>query len=136
MTFSAYNRRMPAFLRRPFLLGTALLVAIPVASYAQTAAKSSTAGTGGDGQRALAMAESGHCTQGLPLLKKAIRQASDKDLKKKIGLVGIHCAMTHNLPYESLDFLAVLSRDFPRDPDVLYAATHAYSDLSLRASQD
>jgi tetratricopeptide (TPR) repeat protein len=44
--------------------------------------------------------------------------------------------MTHDAPYDSLDFLAVLSRDFPRDPDVLYAATHAYSDLSMRASQD
>lgn len=44
--------------------------------------------------------------------------------------------MTHNAPYESLDFLAVLSRDFPHDPEVLYAATHAYSDLSLRSSQD
>jgi tetratricopeptide (TPR) repeat protein len=44
--------------------------------------------------------------------------------------------MTHDAPYDSLDFLAVLSRDFPRDPEVLYAAIHAYSDLSLRASQD
>jgi predicted Zn-dependent protease len=44
--------------------------------------------------------------------------------------------MTHNVPYEALDFLAVLSRDFPRDPEVLYAATHAYSDLSMQASQD
>jgi tetratricopeptide (TPR) repeat protein len=30
----------------------------------------------------------------------------------------------------------VLSRDFPHDPEVLYAATHAYSDLSMRSSQD
>jgi tetratricopeptide (TPR) repeat protein len=44
--------------------------------------------------------------------------------------------MTHDVPYEALDFLAVLSRDFSRDPEVLYAATHAYSDLSMRASQD
>jgi tetratricopeptide (TPR) repeat protein len=44
--------------------------------------------------------------------------------------------MTHNQPHDLLDFLSVLSRDFPRDPEVLYAATHAYSDLSLRASQD
>jgi tetratricopeptide (TPR) repeat protein len=42
--------------------------------------------------------------------------------------------MTHNTPYSSLDFLAVLSRDFPNDPEVLYAATHAYSDLSISAS--
>jgi autotransporter-associated beta strand protein len=34
------------------------------------------------------------------------------------------------------DFLAALNHDFPRDPDVLYAAIHAYSDLSLRASEN
>ena len=72
----------------------------------------------------------------MPLLKKAIRETADKDMKKRVGLDGLHCAMTHNTPYDALDFLAVLARDFPRDPDVLYAATHAYSDLSLHASQD
>jgi predicted Zn-dependent protease len=102
----------------------------------QNAAKKPSAPAEGEAQRALSLAESGHCTQALPALKKLIRQTADKDLKKRIGLDGVHCAMTHNLPYESLDFLAVLSRDFPRDPEVLYAATHAYSDLSMRASQD
>jgi len=53
-----------------------------------------------------------------------------------MGLDGLHCAMTRNVPYESLDFLAVLTRDFPHDPEVLYAATHAFSDLSMRTSQD
>ncbi len=44
--------------------------------------------------------------------------------------------MTHNSPYDSLEFLSVLSRDFPHDPEALYAATHAYSDLAMRSSQD
>jgi len=44
--------------------------------------------------------------------------------------------MTRDVPYDSLDFLAVLTRDFPHDPEVLYAATHAFSDLSLKTSQD
>jgi tetratricopeptide (TPR) repeat protein len=87
-------------------------------------------------QRAIALAESGHCAEALPLLKKSIHQVTDRDLKKRIGLLGLNCAMTHNAPYDSLDFLAVLNREFPRDPDVLYTAAHAFSDLSLRASQD
>jgi tetratricopeptide (TPR) repeat protein len=86
-------------------------------------------------QRAMSLAESGHCAEALPLLKKSIHQVTDRDLKKRIGLLGLNCAMTHNAPYDSLDFLAVLNREFPRDPDVLYAAAHAFSDLSLRASQ-
>jgi tetratricopeptide (TPR) repeat protein len=86
-------------------------------------------------ERAATLAESGRCTEALPLLKKSLRQASDKDLQKRAGLDGLHCAMTHNAPYESLIFLDVLSRDFPRDPEVLYASTHAFSDLSLLTSQ-
>src|SRR5271167_679712 len=87
-------------------------------------------------QHAMSLAESGHCAEALPLLKKSIHQVTDRELKKRIGLLGLNCAMTHNAPYDSLDFLIVLNRDFPRDPDVLYAAAHAFSDLSLRASQD
>jgi len=90
----------------------------------------------GDAERATTLAESGHCTEALPLLKRAIRSATDRDLKKRIGLDGLHCAMTRDTPYDSLDFLAVLTRDFQHDPEVLYAATHAFSDLSMRSSQD
>lgn len=88
------------------------------------------------GQRAASLAESGHCNEALPLLKKSIRQNVDRDLKKRLALDGLHCAMTHDVPYESLDFLQVLHAEFPNDPDALYAATHAFSDLSVRTSQD
>src|SRR5882724_920864 len=131
VTHSAYNRRM--FGSQWFLLllvFSSLVVVAPGYSHAQGTSKASSVPTQGEAQRALNLAESGHCTEALPLLRKAIRQVVDKDLKKRIGLDGVHCAMTHNVPYESLDFLTVLSRDFPRDPEVLYAATHAYSDLS------
>jgi len=87
-------------------------------------------------QRAVALATSGKCSEALPLLKKALHQVADRDLKKRLGLLGLNCAMTHDAPYDSLDFLAVLHRDFPNDPEVLYAATHAYSDLSVRTSQE
>jgi len=57
-------------------------------------------------------------------------------MKKRLGLDGLHCAMSRDTPYDSLDFLAVLTRDFQHDPEVLYAATHAFSDLSMKSSQD
>jgi tetratricopeptide (TPR) repeat protein len=113
------------------------LIASSFYSFGQSVQKKNTASTvTGEAQRAVQLAESGHCTEALPLLKKAIRQTSDTNLKKRIGLDGVHCALTHDAPYESLDFLSILSRDFPRDPEVLYTATHAYSDLSMKASQD
>ena len=86
--------------------------------------------------RGVNLAESGHCKEALPLLRKAVRQVADKDVKRRAGLDGVHCAMTGPNPYDAMDFLQVLVRDFPRDPEVLYVATHCYSDLSLRTSQD
>jgi tetratricopeptide (TPR) repeat protein len=44
--------------------------------------------------------------------------------------------MIRNQPLDAQEFLLVLRRDFPRDPEVLYQATHAYADLSSHASQD
>ena len=135
MTFSAYNRQMLRCFQCLVLLLSAVVVTT-ADGYGQSAAKGSATTAGGEAQRALALAEGGHCKEALPLLKRAIRQGSDKDVKKRIGLDGLHCAMTQGVPFEALDFLEVMSREFPRDPEVLYAATHAYSDLSMRASQD
>jgi len=129
---SDYNRLMRAVLRHLSFLQIVLLGASAFGA-GQT---SKTASAAGNPQQAINLAESGHCPEALPLLKRAIRQTSDQNLKKRIGLDGLHCAMTRDVPYESLDFLAVLTRDFPHDPDVLYAATHAFSDLSMRTSQD
>jgi tetratricopeptide (TPR) repeat protein len=123
-------------IRMVVTLAFALFAFSSTASSGQTVKENPSAAGKSVAQRAADLAENGHCTEALPLLKKSIRQVTDQDLKKRLGLDGVHCAMTHNQPYESLDFLAVLSREFPRDPEVLYAATHAYSDLSLRASQD
>jgi tetratricopeptide (TPR) repeat protein len=136
----AYNRPMRVFSRALYLfcfaLVAGLFLLVAVDGSAQGAPKTAAVTPTGGAQHALELAESGHCAQALPLLKKAIHQTTSKDIKKRIGLDGIHCAMTHNAPYDSLEFLQVLSRDFPRDPDVLYASTHAYSDLALRTSQD
>lgn len=131
----AYNRPMRPFIQRSaFLLLMFSFLLAPSAAVGQAAKNPPTTAT--DAQRATSLAESGHCKEAMPLLKRAIRQTADRDLKKHIGLDGLHCAMASDTPYDSLDFLSILSREFPRDPAVLYAATHAYSDLSMRSSQD
>lgn len=82
------------------------------------------------------LAESGHCDQALPLLTKSAARLADTDLKKTVGLDGIKCAMAMNRMDAALDFIRMLQRGFPKDPQVLYVATHVYSDLSMRASQE
>jgi len=128
-----------SFHRSPFrfLCLVWILVAIPFLRNVEgQAAKKSIPAAGSEGERSVALAESGRCQEALPVLKRAIRQTSDRELKKRMGLDGLHCAMSREVPYESLDFLGVLTREFPHDPDVLYAATHAFSDLSMKSSQD
>lgn len=126
----AMLRHSGAFLTLGFLLSA------PSVSHAQAPKQSVAVSAVNLAARAMSLAESGHCADALPLLKKSIRQISDRDAKKRAGLDAIRCAMTSKNPYDALDFLQILERDFPRDPEVLYAATHALSDLSVRASQD
>jgi Tfp pilus assembly protein PilF len=90
---------------------------------------------------AVILAESGHCAEALPSLKKSLAQVSlaqnkDKELRRKIGLDGVRCAMTLHQTDAALEFLRLLTREFPQDPDALYVAVHAYSDLSTSASQE
>jgi tetratricopeptide (TPR) repeat protein len=132
--FWAYNLRMrSSFVGRGSLL---LLLFISASfSFSQSSARSSPP-SASDAEKGLALAESGHCAQGLPLLKRAIRSTTgDRDVRKRVGLTGLHCAMTRNEQLESLPFLEVLLRDFSNDPEVLYTATHAFSDMSLVTSQ-
>src|SRR5260370_25492823 len=134
--FPMYNQVMNQV--SSFCIGAVVWLLMSSASAAQAPAKNSAAApnTVPGVHHAIAAAEGRICKEALPLLKKAIHQVTDRDVKKRIGLPGLNCAMTHNAPFDSLDFLAVLDREFPRDPEVLYAAAHAFSDLSLRASQD
>lgn len=85
--------------------------------------------------RAIQLAESGHCKEAIPLLKKALSQTTDKDLKRSAGLDGVRCAMGSNQFDAAEGFLQMLNREFPGDPEVLYTSVHTYSDLATRASQ-
>ncbi len=81
------------------------------------------------------LAESGHCREALPLLKTAVARATEPESKKRLGLDGVHCAMTlHDLD-SAAGFIRGLNNGFPNDPEVLYLAVHVFSDLSIRASQ-
>ncbi len=123
-------------MRRALTFSTVFVFFVYLYPATLTVAQASSDAAGpGIGERAVNLAESGDCAEALPLLKKSIRQTTNKDLQKRMGLVGLHCAMTHNSPFDSLTFLEVLIREFPRDPDALYSATHAFSDLSLATSQ-
>src|SRR5579864_7848244 len=99
---SAYNRRMrESSGPSGFILFILLVFLFLSAISAGQAAKKTPTSAAGDAERATTLAESGHCPEALPLLKRAIRQTTDRDLKRRIGLDGLHCAMNRDTPYDS-----------------------------------
>jgi len=123
-------------LSKTILIGF-LLAPMAVITQAQVAKKpATTADSSVLALRGTKLAETGHCTEAMPLLKKSFPLTTDKDLKLKLGFDAVRCAMTLNQSDVAVDFLRLLNREFPRAPEVLYLTVHIYSDLSLRASQE
>jgi tetratricopeptide (TPR) repeat protein len=124
------TRFYPRFLA-PFV--AALLSA---ASPAQSPQKNAPADATAAVQHGVILAEQGQCREALPILKRSAPRATDKQVKLRGGLAIVRCAMSLEQVETAVDTLLWLNRDFPHDPDVLYVTTHAYSDLSTRASVD
>lgn len=103
-------------------------------SSAQTPRSASAADPSVAAQKGVSLAESGHCGEAVPLLKKFTPQTTNKELKLKAGLAMVRCAMTLGRTDVAINAIQLLNRDFPHDPDVLYVTTHAYSELATRAS--
>ncbi len=122
------------------LLCALLWAPVPTLVSAQAAASGKTsapaANVASSAERAVNLAQSGRCQEALPLLKQAKLQAADQDLKRRIGFAGVRCAMFVQQPDAAEDFLRLLNRGFPHDPEVLYLSVHTYSDLASRAAAD
>jgi tetratricopeptide (TPR) repeat protein len=114
--------------------GLTVLGAMTCAPYVLGQAHS--ADTESAARHAVELAENGHCPEAVPSLRKTIAKLDNKELKRKVALSGVHCSMTSPSPEAAVEFLQILARDFPKDPEVLYVLVHAYSDLSTRAAQD
>ena len=82
------------------------------------------------------LAESGHCREAMPLLKKSMVRVTEKDVRRTVGVDLVRCAIDLNSIDEAIAAMRALTREFPGDPEVLYVATHLYSDLSIRASRE
>lgn len=86
-------------------------------------------------QQAIKLAQSGHCDEAVPALKRAAQTVPDKSTKRTAAFAGVRCAMLVNQTGAAVDFLQMLNREFPGDPEVLFLSVHTYSDLSTKAAQ-
>jgi predicted Zn-dependent protease len=110
------------------------LVLLPAAGFPQAMSKGTPPETSSMAHRGIDLADQGRCREALPVLKKSVPLTADKQVKLKMGLATIRCALSIGQVDTAVNALLWLNREFPSDPEVLYVTTHAYSDLSLRAS--
>jgi tetratricopeptide (TPR) repeat protein len=87
-------------------------------------------------EKALALAEQGHCRESISALKRALNSQISSETRKRAGVAGLRCALSLDDRESAADFIRLLNKQFGRDPDVLFILVHAYSDLSTRTSQD
>src|SRR6266550_3649424 len=120
-----------------FVLFIGFLWSEPVISAQQAkVAAAPGAGSGLSTDKALTLAEQGHCQESISALKRAMTGQIPPETRKKAGILGLRCSLTLDNRDAALDFLRLLGKQFARDPDVLFILVHAYSDLSTRTAQD
>ena len=116
-------------------IGAALHAPAIFAQQAKAPASSGVA-SGLSPDKAIALAEQGHCQESISALKRAMTGQTQVETRKKAGIVGLRCALTLDDRDSAGDFIRLLNKQFARDPDVLFILVHAYSDLSTRTAQD
>jgi tetratricopeptide (TPR) repeat protein len=105
-------------------------------SAAQVSSKGPAVEASSSAERGISLAAQGRCREALPILKKATPHLADKQLKYRAVMSTARCAMSLEQTETAVEALFLLNREFPHDPDVLFTATHVYSELASRAAQD
>jgi tetratricopeptide (TPR) repeat protein len=93
-------------------------------------------GAGLSAEKAVTLAEQGHCQESIPALKHAMIGQVPAETRKRAGIVGIRCSLTLDDRDSASEFIRLLNKQFSHDPEVLFVLVHAYSDLSTRTAQD
>jgi len=87
-------------------------------------------------EKAVRLAEQGNCRESIAGLEHAMGSTIAKETRKQAGVLGVRCALAIDDRGAADGFIRLLSKQFPKDPDVLFVIVHAYSDLSTRTAED
>ena len=87
-------------------------------------------------EKAISLAEQGRCGESISALKHAMAATVPAEVRKQAGVLGIRCSLAMDDRDSTDEFIRLLTRQFRKDPDVLFVIVHAYSDLSTRTAQD
>lgn len=86
-------------------------------------------------QRGINLAETGRCKQALPLLKHDLSRTSSRAMRYQGQMAMVRCAMAVDDERTAVDTLLTMEQELPDDPEVLYIATHFFSELGMRSAQ-
>jgi len=103
---------------------------------AQVATKAQTADPLASTRKALSLAAGGHCAEALPVLRRNMKSLTDKQLRYHAAFAAVRCGMSVNDTAAVVDALVLLRRDFPDDPEVLYAFARIFAQLADRTAQE
>src|SRR6516165_1803254 len=81
------------------------------------------------------LASTGHCSEALAILRKAVPHIADKKLRYQAAMASAQCGMSADQEETVVESLILLNREFPNDPRVLYITTRYYSELANRAAR-
>jgi len=134
---AARPENMPFLSRRwhPVILFVFAIGALAHPSPAQ-ATKRPAPAVSSSAQQAIKLVESGRCKEALPVLKRSLPRITDKDLRYRTAMALTRCAMGMQDEQAAADSLLLLEHEFPGDPEVLYIATHYFSEMGMRAAQE
>jgi predicted Zn-dependent protease len=117
--------------RSPAQFAAVLILSVAASASAQTPAAPAPAL-----HRGIDLVAQGRCREALPLLKRTLPQVKDKSLRYDGEMAVVRCAMALDQQQTAADTLLQLEREAPGDPEVLYIATHLFSELGARAAQE
>jgi len=118
------------------LLLSAAILSVSCAATVQAQPARKEEGAGLTVQQAIGLVESGRCKEALPALKRGLSHTTDQQLRYHAEMAMVRCAMALDDEETAAETLIRLRHDFPGDPEVLYIATHYFSELGMRASQE
>jgi tetratricopeptide (TPR) repeat protein len=120
---------------RPALGATFAAALLAQTVLAQVAAKAP-ASSSPSVQQAIQLVTEGRCQQALPVLRKAFPHVVGKDLQYRATMAAVRCAMDLQDDETAATALLLLKHEFPGDPEVLYIATHYFSEMGMRAARE
>ena len=127
---------MSRFLRAILTVALACSIAATRAEAQVAAKKAQAADPAASTRQALSLAESGRCAEALPVLKRNTQGLPDKQLRYLAAFATVNCGMSVNDTAAVMNALALLRRDFPDDPEVLYSAARIFSQLAESTAKE